>query len=84
MKQPRIVLIKWIAFVVATTLVIFTIFIIPRLNKKMPDIPSDELHIRVTKINECIYCHIEAGNNPLPQNHAAKKQCLYCHKMKHS
>ncbi|MBI5756739.1 MAG: hypothetical protein HZA12_07420 [Nitrospirae bacterium] len=73
--------IRWIAFVAATLLAIATVFILPRLQSKIPDVPDNNIHIKVSDISECINCHSLSGGNPLPVKHAAREQCLYCHRM---
>ena len=81
MNQSRINVLKWVSFSIATLLALFTIFIVPRLHKKIPDIPGNALHSKLSKITECIQCHSDTGSNPLPRSHAAREQCLYCHKI---
>lgn len=74
--------IKWIAFAIVTLLTILTVFMIPRLQRKIPDVPRNNVHIRVTNVGECINCHVITGEVSLPKDHAAREKCLYCHKMK--
>ena len=73
--------IKWIAFAIVTLLTISTVFLIPRIQRKIPDVPGNNTHISVTKVSECINCHVISGKTLLPKDHAAREQCLYCHKI---
>lgn len=73
---------KWIAFVIVTLLTLITVFLIPRIQREIPDIPGNKTHISVTNVSKCINCHIISGIRPLPSDHAAIDKCLYCHKMK--
>lgn len=73
--------IKWIAFAIVTLLTISTVFLIPRIQRKIPDVPGNNDHISVTNVSECINCHVISGKTPLPKDHAAREQCLYCHKI---
>lgn len=73
---------KWIAFVIVTLLTVITVFLIPRIQREIPDIPGNNTHISVINVSECINCHIISGIRPLPSDHAAIDKCLYCHKMK--
>ncbi|MBI5192184.1 MAG: hypothetical protein HZA08_01940 [Nitrospirae bacterium] len=80
MTPSKIKLLKWIAFIFATSLTLTTIFVLPRFQRKIPAIPDDKIHTKILKIEECIQCHVKTTEKPLPKNHAAKQQCLYCHK----
>ncbi|MCC7203309.1 MAG: hypothetical protein IT393_11700 [Nitrospirae bacterium] len=75
---------KWLAFAIITILAVTTIFVIPRINRIIPDVPVDDIHVSVINISECINCHLNANIRPLPSGHAARDKCLYCHKMKKS
>lgn len=72
---------KWIAFSVVTLLTVITIFLIPRIQREIPDIPGNNVHVSVINVSECINCHIVTDINPLPSDHAAQDKCLYCHNM---
>lgn len=72
---------KWMAFAIATALALATIFYLPRLQRRIPPIPRDDMHQVITKIDQCIQCHGESGSHPLPQAHAARDRCLFCHQM---
>lgn len=80
MTPAKIKLLKWLAFIIATSLTLTTIFILPRLQKTIPDIPVDQSHAGISKIEECIHCHINSTADRLPDSHKARQQCLFCHK----
>lgn len=80
MTTANIKILKWLAFIIATALAITTIFVLPRLQRKIPNIPDNMMHTKILKIEECIQCHINPLKKTLPESHAARQQCLYCHK----
>lgn len=80
MTPNKIKILKWLAFIIATTLALTTMFVLPRYQRKIPDIPDDKVHTTILKMDECIECHVKNPVNLLPDNHAARQQCLYCHK----
>jgi len=75
-------LIKWIIFIIATIFAFLTIFWLPRLERKIPPVPEDEIHLSITTIKKCIECHIIDKKGPFPQNHPARRQCVVCHALK--
>ncbi|MCC6543448.1 MAG: hypothetical protein IT392_02965 [Nitrospirae bacterium] len=74
--------ISWIAFAIVTLLAVATIFWIPLIQREIPEIPGNSVHISVINVSECIGCHIIAIKHLLPSDHPAQDKCLYCHKMK--
>jgi len=72
---------KWGVFIFATGLAIFTVFFLPLLERKIPSVPDDSIHTKVSVIEECIDCHGRGKRYPLPDSHKAVAGCIYCHRL---
>jgi hypothetical protein len=70
-----------IGFAVFVLVVLLLLFLLSS-SKKVPPIPSDDLHSGITTEADCAACHGPGKQAPLKPTHPPKEQCLVCHKMK--
>jgi len=67
----------FLGFVVA---VIIFVTWLPTPRQSNPPTPNDSPHRSIKLQKDCLACHIQTGQYPLPARHPKRQDCFRCHR----